>query len=367
MKSFHWNHQMVAAAVAVVAIASFAGAQDKQVGSEVVPGTPPQILTIQVPGATEPVSNSFVVDTVDDSADVSAGNKYWVGLNCTPVGDALRSHLKIADGQGLLVLDVVAKSPADKAKLKRHDILLKFGKVDVSAVSDLARAVQETGPKPVELQIIRAGKRRSIKITPAERSKDSARIRGYLRLDPDGGGKVSKEVLELLRKHGLGKQGAVRARFFGPGVELPKRGTQSVEIRIEKTGTGKARITVTKDGKTMTTTADNLKKLPKDVRPMVERALKAKQGGKGLRFDFKVDGRKFSPKTHGVWIQRWQGGPWGRFQWMGVPGQAFGRPQASRIIQMRVQGKDYKKQLEQINKKLDLLQKTLDQMKPKKK
>ena len=379
MASFQWNRQTLASAVAVLAITAVAIADDKSekpkvtrsVGSIVLSGQQPGTLTIQIPKEAGGQSVIFVPSDIAVNVQFAGAGKYWVGLNCAQVGDALRSHLQIAKGKGLLVLDVVPDSPAAKAKIQQHDVVLKVGKTDVGTIGHLTQAVQEAKTKAVSVQIIRKGKRQTLKVTPAERPKDATDVfPGGL----PGGGELPRGVLEILKKHGLGRGANIKARFFGPGVAFPKGGVPgagigSVQLRIEKTNDGKAKITITKDGKTYTTTEDKLNTLPKDIRPIVERALKAQKGGQGLNFDFKIDGRKFSPRTGGVVIQRWHGGPWGNFQWRGMPGggllpMQMGAPGMGIARMQTASNQSLDKKLDAINKKLDALKKAIEELKP---
>src|SRR5262245_15019342 len=59
--------------------------------------------------------------------------KYWIGLlgGPIPADDALRAHLDLPENQGLRVENVVPDSPAAKAGLKRHDILLRANDQDL--------------------------------------------------------------------------------------------------------------------------------------------------------------------------------------------------------------------------------------------
>src|SRR5687767_4116277 len=45
-------------------------------------------------------------------------SSHWLGLECFPIDAALRSHLGLAEGEGLIIEQVVPESPAAKAELK---------------------------------------------------------------------------------------------------------------------------------------------------------------------------------------------------------------------------------------------------------
>src|SRR5262245_8802642 len=64
-----------------------------------------------------------------------------------------------ADAGKLVVADVSAGSPADKAGVKVGDLLTQADGKPVAGDEDLAERVKATGPdKPLKLQVTRAGK-----------------------------------------------------------------------------------------------------------------------------------------------------------------------------------------------------------------
>ena len=52
----------------------------------------------------------------EDRNDNEGRSDYWLGLVVGPVRDTLRTHLGLPEDQGLLVLQVVDDSPAQKAE-----------------------------------------------------------------------------------------------------------------------------------------------------------------------------------------------------------------------------------------------------------
>src|SRR5512146_1880559 len=54
-------------------------------------------------------------------------SEYWIGVECYPASETLRSQLDLPEGQGIVVEQVLPESPGAKAGVKRHDILLTAG------------------------------------------------------------------------------------------------------------------------------------------------------------------------------------------------------------------------------------------------
>ena len=99
--------------------------------------------------------------------------KYWIGLlggAITP-DSPLRAHLDLPEGQGLIVASIVPESPAAKAGLKQHDILLRANENDLHEMSDLVDLVLSEGPKKgqITLEVLRHNKRETVYLTPEER------------------------------------------------------------------------------------------------------------------------------------------------------------------------------------------------------
>ena len=113
---------------------------------------------------------------VVDSSGQSTGptppqvlSNYWIGIDGTPVDDALRSQLEIPQGQGLLINQVVDDSPAAKAGLKQHDILISCHDASIAQIGDLAKILDEKKETLLPLKLVRAGKRIIIEVTPERR------------------------------------------------------------------------------------------------------------------------------------------------------------------------------------------------------
>ena len=69
--------------------------------------------------------------------------------------------------KGVVILDVSKSSPADKAGLKRGDIILTFNGIDVNKPSDIRRVLYENDIRAgdqVKLKIFRNKKYKSIKM-----------------------------------------------------------------------------------------------------------------------------------------------------------------------------------------------------------
>ncbi len=108
------------------------------------------------------------------------GQAAWLGVLTKPVSETLRIHLDVEQG---VVLDYVApESPASKAGLRQHDILLSVEGKAVSSQQDLREAIQGHRPgDKLNLQVIAQGGKGEREVELAERPKDDPEIpRGNL-------------------------------------------------------------------------------------------------------------------------------------------------------------------------------------------
>jgi hypothetical protein len=95
---------------------------------------------------------------------------YWIGVSVGTVEPALRAQLQIPQDEGLIVINVVKDSPAAAAGIQPNDILLKLDGNSLEDQAKLIQLVQAKERKTVALEILRAGKRQTIQITPQPRT-----------------------------------------------------------------------------------------------------------------------------------------------------------------------------------------------------
>lgn len=77
---------------------------------------------------------------------------------------ALRAHLPIPDGEGLLVTEVLEESAAQKAGLMQFDIILAAGSNPMTGFGQLRKELDFSGAKPTSLQLIRKGQPLTIEV-----------------------------------------------------------------------------------------------------------------------------------------------------------------------------------------------------------
>jgi hypothetical protein len=259
---------------------------------------------------------------------------HWIGAGCQPADAALRSHLNLPEGQGLLVRQVVADGPAAKGGLKQHDVLVKAGGKPLGRIQDLIDAVDAVKDKELKLDLVRGGKERTVTVKPVKRPEDlPAEALPWQR------GLAPHEAFRQWVEQMQPWQGdrPWRLRFWGPGTILPPGAKTepplpgNFSVTVTKTGDEPAKIVVKQDDQKWEVTEDGLDKLPPDVRSHVERVLgRTGRRGAGKTVPFDLD-----------FVPQWRPGeaPWS--------------------------GGRMERQMQEMNRRIDELRKSLEELRQK--
>ena len=212
---------------------------------------------------------------------------YWIGIVGGPVDPAVRYQVDIPEEIGLQVLEVVPESPAAKAGLQRHDILLQGNDIQLDEMQDLVELVISAGEKQgqIAVEVLRRGEVESIWVTPVERPANLPAFGGQPqpgfapgRVD-QGDNALQGMLNQLLGGHG---QNGIEFRRFGPGVVVGGQQTRVTQlpdgasIKVEKRDNEPAKIVVERDGEKWEIEGadpEAIDQLPDDVKPYVQQLL----------------------------------------------------------------------------------------------
>jgi len=189
--------------------------------------------------------------------------KFWIGVECGPLSEALKSQLQLE--HGLVVMHVMDESPANKAGLQKFDILLQLGDEKLRDVGHMIDVVDALGTKEATLRVVRGGKELSLQVTPIERpQRTSADVESL------------ESQLRALRGLDEAHQKDVRVMVVRPGTVLPVgpgavKLPEGMSISISKSDDKPATIDVQQGDKKWSVTEDELDKLPPEIRVHVER------------------------------------------------------------------------------------------------
>ena len=88
----------------------------------------------------------------------------WLGIQGQVIDQSVAKALKLETTNGVLVADVTANSPAELAKIKDGDVILKYDGKDIKSLFDLPKMVAETPiDTVVDIVVLRTGKQLTLK------------------------------------------------------------------------------------------------------------------------------------------------------------------------------------------------------------
>ncbi len=129
-----------------------------------------EITAVWANEATAPVAGSARVGDKPALPARNNTNPFMAGVTNSMVPPDLRASLKLPRREGILIMTVFPNSPAQKAGLVPHDVVLTVGGRKVARRRDLVVAIQASQGQKISLEVIRGGKRSQIEMTPVRRS-----------------------------------------------------------------------------------------------------------------------------------------------------------------------------------------------------
>jgi serine protease Do len=110
----------------------------------------------------------------------------WLGVSIQPITPALAKQFKLKEDKGALVSDVTEESPAEKAGIRRGDVITEYNGKEVDEPSNLRNMVASTPPnREVKMKVLRDGKSITVDATitelPSEMQKTSGAFHNQLK------------------------------------------------------------------------------------------------------------------------------------------------------------------------------------------
>ena len=159
----------------------------------------------------------------------------WLGVMIQNITPELADKLKLKDERGALVGDVTGGGPADKAGIKRGDVIVSFDGKEVEESNDLPYLVASTPVgKVATVEIIRAGEKKNIqvKIAELEEEKKSGQT-GAAESQPELGMQVEQLTPEIARYFGLAEVSGVVVVEVAGSSPAADAGVQPGDIILE--------------------------------------------------------------------------------------------------------------------------------------
>lgn len=132
------------------------------------------------PGAPGSADESAPPAAYEPSNEAATREVGYLGVTVEPLGETLRAQLDLPEGVGLSVAYVVEGSPADRAGLRRHDVVSRLDEQLLVSTYQMKVLVRVFGPgAEAEFEVIRRGKKRRLPVTIGGRevSAEASRLR----------------------------------------------------------------------------------------------------------------------------------------------------------------------------------------------
>ena len=108
---------------------------------------------------------SLAIAGVFVSAEPQEKEEGYLGIFLGPVPEILAAHLSLAEGLGVVAVDVAAESPADKAGLKRYDVIVSLNGKEVAGQREFSDAIRQSGAESkVKLGVISKGQKKDMEV-----------------------------------------------------------------------------------------------------------------------------------------------------------------------------------------------------------
>ncbi|MER3447730.1 MAG: peptidase [Candidatus Dadabacteria bacterium] len=178
----------------------------------------------------------------------------WLGVQVQELTPEIAESMKLPDVKGALISDVSSGSPADKAGIKRGDIILEFNGHKIENTEELPRVVAMTRPgTEVRIKALRDGSEKDFSVKlGALPSKGSNTEEGQIS-EGKLGLTVEKLTPEIAGRLGI-EEGGVIVTKVDSGSLADESGFQSGDVILE---INRKKITTPEDYKS---TASSLKK-----------------------------------------------------------------------------------------------------------
>ncbi|MGA1868627.1 MAG: DegQ family serine endoprotease [bacterium] len=201
---------------------------------------------------------NMVQSVLSDLKEEGKIRRGWLGLMIQKVTPDIASSFDIKENKGALVAEVEEDSPADKVDIKRGDIITKFNNKEIKEYTDLSRYAGLTKPgTSVELEFIRDGKRKTVKVKLGEFPKEGTRSKTSSTQEQLFGMTVQDITPELAAHFNFSETEGVMVNDVESGSNADeagiKRGDVILEVNREKTSSVKEFRKAIKSGKSKDT------------------------------------------------------------------------------------------------------------------
>jgi serine protease Do len=162
----------------------------------------------------------------------------YLGVSVQSLTPDLSKALKLADRKGALVGDVVSGSPADKAGIRRGDVIVRLDQENIQGAHDLSAMVAKTPVgKDVAVTIFRDGVEQHVRATIGELQSQEAKVEPSAKPAEGRWGLALREMGSgMARQHGVKNDQGVLVADVRDGSSADRAGVQHGDLILEVNG-----------------------------------------------------------------------------------------------------------------------------------
>jgi len=161
----------------------------------------------------------------------------YLGVNIQSMTPELAKALKLKETKGALVTDVVEGSPAEKAGVKRGDVVVAYNGKEIEDSHNLPVMVAATPVgQEITLTVLRDGKEQRLRMEVAKLPSDESKAKAEESAQPAGGKlglRLHNVNPELARQLGLKADRGVVVMGVEPGSAAAEAGIQEGDVILE--------------------------------------------------------------------------------------------------------------------------------------
>ncbi len=157
----------------------------------------------------------------------------WLGVMIQHVGPAIKDKFGLDEEKGALVSDVTAGGPADKAGIKRGDVIVAVDGRKIKEMKELPYVIAAIPVgKTVAIDVIRKGEARSIQVVIGELKEEDEKPL-VAQAGPRMGMVVDEITPELARRFGLSETDGVIVVEVGSNTPAEEAGLRPGDVILE--------------------------------------------------------------------------------------------------------------------------------------
>ncbi len=157
----------------------------------------------------------------------------WLGVMIQKITPELKEKLKLKDEKGALVADVTSAGPAEKADIRRGDVIISFDGKEIREMNELPLVVASTPVgKRVTVEVMRKGEKKSlqVKIGKLEEQREA---KAEIEEEKNLGMTLDEVTPELARQFGLSEESGLVVGQVEPNSPAGEAGLMRGDIILE--------------------------------------------------------------------------------------------------------------------------------------